>query len=575
MAMSVVATSCSDFLDEQNEDGMYDSDIIWASPALAEGVLLKGYQLINTEYASANRDMDDYCTSDMATNRTTNTTITIATGSWTSSITHLSFYDTAYQAILHINDFIANAPSVDFAVLSEDGVKELYQKKLLGEAYALRAWWYMKLLCAHAGESESGELLGVPIVKSVVSGEEAKLPRDSFADCIKFVVEDCDAAIALLPSYWVAWSEDVELDGVTYAAVDYNRVMGTINTNRINGMTARQIKSRALLMAASEAFDASGYTWAEAAEAAADMIDIHKAQIGTEYGLEDSELAFYTLQTGSAACKSILWCSSYLNNITRENNMYAPSLYGNGYINPSQNLVDCFPMADGTPISESATYSDQTPFADRDPRLALFVYCDGATLRENGGGTTTLDITTGLTDAPGGTTTASRTGYYLRKLLDETTDLTPNLNVKGYKYRTHARYTETLLNFAEAANEVSGPDTEVNGYTAKEIINAIRTRAGITSTSYVDAITSVEDMRELIRNERRIELCFENFRFYDMHRWADTDGMNENVVGITKSGGTYSYPQVEVRSYADYMIYGPIPYSETLKYDLVQNKGWD
>ena len=83
-------------------------------------------------------------------------------------------------------------------------------------------------------------------------------------------------------------------------------------------------------------------------------------------------------------------------------------------------------------------------------------------------------------------------------------------------------------------------------------------------------------MRELIRNERRLELCFEGFRFWDLRRWkVSLTKLAETAVGTNKVNQVPTYPNVEVRSYKDYMYYGPIPYSEILKWDnLKQNKGW-
>ena len=83
-------------------------------------------------------------------------------------------------------------------------------------------------------------------------------------------------------------------------------------------------------------------------------------------------------------------------------------------------------------------------------------------------------------------------------------------------------------------------------------------------------------MRELIRNERRLELCFEGFRFWDLRRWkVDLTKLNETVKGMSIEGNKYSVVDVETRNYADYMFYGPIPYSEVLKFNaLIQNSGW-
>ena len=81
-------------------------------------------------------------------------------------------------------------------------------------------------------------------------------------------------------------------------------------------------------------------------------------------------------------------------------------------------------------------------------------------------------------------------------------------------------------------------------------------------------------MREVIRNERRLELCFESFRFWDIRRWKLD--LNEMALGMNVNNNIYSPIEVEVRSYKEFMYYGPIPYSEILKYsNLVQNKGWN
>jgi hypothetical protein len=154
-------------------------------------------------------------------------------------------------------------------------------------------------------------------------------------------------------------------------------------------------------------------------------------------------------------------------------------------------------------------------------------------------------------------------------------NLDPVVNSRGLRYYTYARYTDVLLMFAEAANEAVGPDVNIGSYTAREVINAIRDRAGITSSAYVDGLGTTQ-MTDLIRNERRIEMCFEEQRFWDLRRWKMTTEMKEPVSGVEVSadGSTYTYLEVENRNFSDYQIYGPIPYGETLKYPLIQNEGW-
>jgi hypothetical protein len=134
------------------------------------------------------------------------------------------------------------------------------------------------------------------------------------------------------------------------------------------------------------------------------------------------------------------------------------------------------------------------------------------------------------------------------------------------------------LAYAEAANEAWGPQGNGgHGYSAYDVIRALRQRAGVGTSNgdaYLESIkTDKEKMRALIRNARRIELCFEGFRFWDLRRWKSA--LNETAKGIRIKEGQYSTINVENRIYKDYMDYGPIPYGETLKFpSLIQNKGW-
>ncbi|OGN88156.1 MAG: hypothetical protein A2158_02050 [Chloroflexi bacterium RBG_13_46_14] len=159
--------------------------------------------------------------------------------------------------------------------------------------------------------------------------------------------------------------------------------------------------------------------------------------------------------------------------------------------------------------------------------------------------------------------------------------LTPGSSVNAGHTYTFVRMTEVLLNYAEAANEAWGPDGDPNGYgfTAKTKMEELRGRAGMMSDDYLASINNQADLRELIRNERRIELCFEGFRFWDIRRWKDQATMTAPVKGVyitldADSTYIFNYSNVEERIYTPDMIYGPIPYEETLKYNIEQNIGW-
>jgi hypothetical protein len=141
-----------------------------------------------------------------------------------------------------------------------------------------------------------------------------------------------------------------------------------------------------------------------------------------------------------------------------------------------------------------------------------------------------------------------------------------------------------FLIYVEAANEAWGPDDKGTwGFSARDVLRAIRKRAGITQPDgYLDSITDKDGIRELIRNERRLELCFEGFRFWDMRRWKldlteSAEGMEiiKTVVDNVVVDTTFTRINVETRDYQPYMYYGPIPNTEVLKNDgLLQNQGW-
>ena len=182
--------------------------------------------------------------------------------------------------------------------------------------------------------------------------------------------------------------------------------------------------------------------------------------------------------------------------------------------------------------------------------------------------------------------------YYLKKLLrDDVSPLQSSLVEQQHIY-PRIRYTEIFLAYAEAANDAWGPKADPTGvgFTAYDVIKAIRGRAGLGTDEYglplPDGDAYLEEcasdqakMTNLIRNERRIELCFENKRFWDLRRWKMP--LDETVKGVMidrNDEGELSYTiiDVEERKYDNsYQWYGPIPKGEVLKWsNLKQNKGW-
>jgi hypothetical protein len=574
VVLALGLSSCTDFLTESKENSRLTPEIAWSSPKSAEGVLLAVYSNLPSEYTAK----DDWGTDDMVTNLLNDPTVGMATGGWTAIQNPLSNYNDMYTNFAQLNDFLAHVDKVKWTLQTDtkgDTLNAMYIKRLKGEAYGLRAFCGAELLKKVGGVDQNGNLLGYPIVTSVIKTiAEGQLPRNTYADCVKQIFADCDSAFNNLPLIYA----DASL------SANQKRVLGVQFANRINGKAVKLIKSSVALRAASPAFAASGVTWQDAANYAADVMNLNSGL--TKMVAKDAQ--FY-LQVDLTYLNSYTECFWYTTNnklsSTRESNNFPPSIFGKGQINPSQNLVNCFPDKNGYPITSSVLYNATAPYLNRDPRLTMYIYYDGA---KTSGTVVTIRTAKGNTiDAKDSVVTSTRTSYYMRKLMNEGaltgSSTTGKLTSVAHTY-VYARYTTALLNFAEAANEVVGPDIAIGGFTARQVINAIRTRAGIVGTAYTATLTTKDDFRKLIHNERRIELCFEGYRFWDLRRWVNgvTDAvglskLNEPVAAVSINSTATEFtsiPQLEIRSYQPYMIYAPIPYNETLKYNIIQNQGW-
>ncbi len=558
-------TNACDVLQPEDEN-TYDLNDVESVVTFAEGFLINAYRNLPTAQNTFN---SSYASDDAVNNVSTSSIKAVVSGGWTSSSNPFDAWNTGYESIFYINTFLAEMGKIDWYWKNKT-TSALFADKLKAEAYGLRAWNYFNLLQAHAGKGSNGVLLGVPIVDHVLkttSPSEYQLPRSTFKDLVKFILDDCDKAIAILPDRWKD-SGNANADIAT----------GARNTNRINGLAVRLIKAKTLLYAASPAYSDGTYTYQMAAQAAADLMDKNNGLTLVNFA-NTKNVEFYSnadVPNAGDLHPEVIWYSTRISSSTTwELSNFAPSLFGQGLTNPTQNLVNAFPMADGTPAL-AAKINSGDPYTGRDPRLAKFILFNGANFKR-GTATVTINTAAGNQDALGSTNIyATKTGYYLKKFLNvSNVNLDPKVNSGGLHYYTYSRYTDALLMFAEAANEAVGPDANIGNYNARQVVNAIRSRAGITSSAYVNGLSKAQ-MTDLIRIERRIEMCFEEQRFWDLRRWKMTAEMKKPVSGVEVSadGSTYNYLEVESRNYSDYQIYGPIPYGETLKYALLQNMGW-
>lgn len=571
----VFFSSCEDMFSPAIENNL-ELEKVYGNAEYAQGLLLNGYTRVPTNSWS----FSDVATDDAVSNDKTNSYLKIATGQWTSANNPTEQWRNSKLAIQYMNLFLSLSDSVNWAI--DQNVRKLFNDRMKGEAYGLRAMFMYYLLQSHAGWTEAGELLGVPIVtEPETTSSDFNLPRATFEACMQQLYADIDQAEELLPLDYEDITDDSQVPA-KYAGTskdNYNRVFGHYFRLRMTARIAKGIRTQAALLAASPAYRAGNTTtWEDAADYAAELIDLK----GGVSGLTPSGLDWYTRTSditdqGSTPAE-ILWRSDKGQSNSLEADHFPPTLYGKGRLNPSQNLVDAFPMANGYPIGDSnSQYNSSDPYASRDSRLKLFILVNGSTA-----GTSSSTINT----AADGTTndglnkveTSTRTGYYLRKLLRQDVNLNPSSTTTQEHYKPRIRYTEIYLAYAEAANEAWGPTgTGTHAYSAYNVIKAIRTRAKVGTANgdpYLESVKNDKDsMRELIRNERRLELCFEGFRFWDLRRW--NANLNETATGMNISGGVYEPINVENRVYESYMYHGPIPYSEILKFSaLEQNEGW-
>ena len=474
-----------------------------------------------------------------------------------------------YQAIRRANIFIEGVDRVPFNAKYTNalGEKQSLGVTLKAEARFLRAYFYFELVKRYGG---------VPLLIDKVYdiNDEIELPRNTFEECIDFIV-----------------SELTEIQDDLRGVNSSDR--GTYG-HAPTRATCQALKARVLLYAASPLFNENpiepgnelvGYKtydknrWKLAADAARQLMEgdghLGTKRVDLATGLRKPFMSFYHVVNN----KEILLWRQEGNSYSVESNSgplgFSGTNQGGGHSNPTQNLVDAFPMKDGKPIgtSDKYPYNLQDPYANRDPRLDATVLYNGRTWLN-----TTLQTWQGGTHNPVGSS-YSRTSYYMCKFMQDCTTES--------SYSAHQalwiilRYTETLLNFAEAENEyLDAPSDEIYA-----VLTKLRARAGIergTDNLYgLKANMTKEEMREVIRNERRIELAFEEHRFYDIRRWREAEKVYQQPLKGMRivqnaSGTNYSVYDVLKVNFDKKRYLFPIPYSEVNKNDnMIQNPNWN
>ena len=587
-AATLAFASCEDLFEPAIENNQ-EITAMYKDADFARGVLDNAY-LVLPYSDSPNSDL---ATDDAVSNDKDNNYKRMATGAWAANNNPVNTWEGSFHAIQYCNLMIENADKVLWAY-TDESVNQMFTDNYLGNAYALRGLHHFNALRAHAGMAEQGgEILGIPMhlayVDALADFNEGRL---TFKECYNLIMADWNKALEFLPNQYKSISDRSEIPAkYSQLGADitgYNKAFGDHHRGKIDGRIITAFKAQLALLAASPAYSKAGAcSYEDAAKLAFDCLENFGGLANMQQdGWKIFENNTFLNNFGAAdeAPSEMIWRANINKTQSFEKDNYPPSVWGNGRVNPTQNLVDAFPMLNGLPITaEGSGYDAKNPYEGRDPRLKMYVLVNGATIGHNN------DVINTAADSPkldginkeNGKSTI--TGYYLRKLLRSDVNCN-DANSTFNHLQIRIRATEIFLAYAEAANEAEGPKAKVGGasYSAYDVIKALRSRVGIctnTADPYLDeCATSKEKMRELIRNERRLELCFENHRFWDLRRWLAPLNETAKGVNITKAeDGSLDYKiiDVEKRDYKDYMYYGPIPYSEIMKWsNLQQNYGW-
>lgn len=566
--------SCVDFLDKKPLTEVSEGDL-WGDPALVQSFVNARYNQIGHGW-----------TESMQSSVVDETELTWLRGCEVVNFARINPSDlgrmnggwygwdnrpwsTKWKNISNCNIFFERIDEVPFT-------DEALKARLKGEVHFIRALEYNDLITRWGG---------MPLITKSFTindvDEIKKQVRASYPECVDFMIKELDEAAKLLP--------------VSYSGSDYGRA---------TSVAALALKSRILLYAASDLMNDNvkmpeiGYTtpdpnrWKKAEDAADAAI---KAALDNGYGLyskstDPSKNYQQIFLDNTAANNEVLFArmgtaSNKGDNLGSPEQINFPNGYGGwGGSCPLQEFVDDYEVVKNGVASRfdwNNLEEAKDPYANRDPRFYASVLYDGEQWQDRNVETywdvdaSGKDIGKGGRDSKYGVDNwnTSPTGYYMKKFMDE--------SYVGNSWNTPAknwiwlRVAELYLNKAEAAYHTGNE----NG--ARQALNVIRKRAGMP-----DVTASGTELLEAIKHERRIELAFEEHRYFDVRRWKEGPkylGREVHAVTIKKyPDGHKTYEVSPLRSslggkrlFEDKMYWCPIMKSEMDKNpNLKQNPGY-
>ena len=463
-----------------------------------------------------------------------------------------------FAGIRRANFFLTEYVNADFSELKYDKDYEAEMKRFNRYPYEvrfLRAYFYFNLARAYGD---------VPLITKVLTEDEAnQVTRTPVADVFDFIVKECDAILEAdqLP---VRYS-DLVGDAANGSSTDGGRV---------TKQAVMALKARTLLYWASPLFNKENNSdlWRQAAQANKDVIDFCTAN-GISLGKYSEIWGTNNWQAGEMIfvrrVGDMNWPETTNFPVGMEN--------GNSGNCPTQTLIDAYEMqATGLAWDEPGSGYDQTdPYAGRDPRLAMTIAVNGDKwpdtnpnpLETYQGGRNGLPLAG-----------ATPTGYYLKKYLDKTIDISTSTGSGSTRHNwVTYRLGEFYLNYAEAVFNYLGSADATDGtftMSAVDAVNVVRSRSDVNMPGFPTGLSN-DEFTEKYRRERMVELAFEGHRFWDVRRWKDGASQRSIIeMQVTKNGDRYTYNRVPKSRYWEMYLF-PIPDSEIRKNpNLTQNPGW-
>jgi len=547
ISIAFTLSSCNGFLDRE-EDSFIDKTATFDSYNRTKQYLTYAYSLLPEGLNRFSREALLASATDDAEFAIESADIQqFNNGSWNALNNPDDVWNRYFSGISKCCTLLENTNHVNLDISRLDPDKQVEYANSLkdirmwrAEARFLRAYFHFELLKRYGP---------IPIVTSTLSinGNYENTPRPTMKEVVDFIAKECDIAADTLEL--TPWR-------------NVNDAFG-----RATKGAALALKSRLLLYAASPLYVDFGDTneankptdvalWKLAANAAKAVIDLNQYELASSYG---------DLFKNDFQNKEYIFVRRYAANSDFEKSNFPVSFGGKGGTNPSQNLVDDYEMLDGTPFDWNDPAKAAQPFANRDARLEATILMNMAPFK----GKKVATYPEGADASPN--PNATKTGYYLRKFLNEDVNIQTEGSSSGHVVPLF-RLAEIYLNYVEALNECDPTNPDIALY-----LNKVRNRASLPNVSAL----SQEQMRAVIQHERRVELAFEEHRSWDVRRWKiasstlGTPLMGVQIERKPLGGYTYMPVKVEQRVFQPKMYWYPIPQSEVLKLkQWKQNNGW-